>query len=546
MSATKDTKAPEPPQVSPQLASLAESLKGASLEDFIKSIAQQTMKESQPEKPIAPPTPVVPRANTPELLSELKSKEKTEPAALADYLALHAQNHIHREIRTCSSTFVPTMTKMYYVLNQMDSVLSDNYYARRGLPYFFPTLTRIYVAVLTHYQLLRVARYAREITPEAAQFLDVLETLYPPATLPVPGLILPFLQALCVSVPENPRFRKILPVHPTDYLQPDLTNANRYRQNAATNLRDWYLPFIPHLLQLHHNMMLPFNGPFSYGAHDSAGQGFKSVIREPQQGVTHIVDLLSQPSFTNRQVFFPFPTDQTTHQTANDDGDPPASHAQTNVFGNIDNNPLYDVHQDLRESLTKCGIAEPITVHHDLIQQIKANFPRLQIPNPGVNDFCNTWAHLFGMNADTQWFSELSAMMAGYCQFYPSCGTLADCAVEGPAVGQFIANTQLSTEPPPRATHFGQTTATRQFDTRLSTTTNSEATLTEKLAYYTQIHTRMAPGHLYLGQQGSEAHRNGPFWEIRPIHTAGTTDSNWIQIPHLVRSSIRTRANNPN
>merc|ERR1711973_949754 len=113
------------------------------------------------------------------------------------------------------------------------------------------------------------------------------------------------------------------------------------------------------------------------------------------------------------------------------------------------------------------------TVHHDLIQQIKANFPRLQIPNPGVNDFCNTWAHLFGMNADTQWFSELSAMMAGYCQFYPSCGTLADCAVEGPAVGQFIANTQLSTEPPPRATHFGQTTATRQFDTRLSTTPRS-------------------------------------------------------------------------
>lgn len=522
------------------LSNLAESLKGSSLSDFVLSAANQAIKSAKPENPAVPDKAITPSNDQKEVLDSLSDTTKPAAASPSVYLAPHAKNYIQREINATGSTFVPILLKFFFCVNILDMTLSDNFYARRSLPFMYPSLSRIYFAVLIHYQLLRVARYCKDITPEAAAFLDTLEDAYPPATLAIPGPLLPFFQALCSSIPENKRFRRVFPKHPQDWIDDTLPTCDRAAQNAAANTRDWYLPYIPYLVNMHHTLMTAFPGVITFGADDSHNAGNKTVALVPIPGYDHIAQVLHHPRAATRNVYFPFAVTNSVNHVVNATANIYRA-ATTTILGTDIGRPMSDMTNDGAEMITKCGLAEPFNVHKDLTNQFVQNFSRLPIPEVDMNDYIDTWAASFCMEDSMHWFAELAASMSAYATFFPGSGTLEDAKLEGPRVGQYVCAIQAPRVAIARPLHYGQGSSIHNFASRLSTTVNEEETITELLAHYTQINSRMYAAHPWLGNLGSAARRHGDFWTIRPLYQNGTTDEAWIQFPQTIKSTVLER-----
>nr|AVM41707.1 capsid protein [Heterobasidion partitivirus 20] len=527
-----------PDQVA-SLASLSEALKGTDLESFVKSLAGQVIKTSSVPAPDVKDSAPAPKDQTEQtkLLSDLQSGTPKSTANASVYLAPHTKNYIQRDVNTTKSKYVPCFLKFFYVLNEMDTVLSDNYYARRALPNFYPTVTRLYYSVLIWYQVLRVMHHNNSLDPEGQAFLTTLENNFPPETLSIAAPLLPFFQSITTSTPENKRFRRHFPAHDLNALS-DVTLENRMHDNTVE--ADWLMPHIPALAYLHHEIIKAFPGTITLGADDSHSAGNKTVTYTPLPGYDTVVDLQHHPRSQYRRSYFPFECHRAQDNTPNATVDP-LNLSRISFFGANQDGPYQRLPAEDRRSMTKCGLAEPFVVNKDLTAQFKNNFARINVPEVGADYASETLAALFLMEEDMSWFSDIAGTLSAYATFFPGSGTLGDCSLEGPRVGQYVNRIQAPATLPVTPTYHGQTTIIHQFNSALSTTISEEEEITELLARYTQVNTRMYATHPWIGTLGSDIHRNGPFWDIRPIYTHSTVDEAWIQTPQTIKSAALER-----
>jgi hypothetical protein len=522
------------------LQSLTAALQGTDIKDFLLSAAGIKNQDNSTKQPSSSDTKQdPPRITQKPMDSFVQSQQASKPVAptLATYLAPHAKNYIQREVNTTKSQFIPSFLKMYYVLNQMDQVLSDNYYARRALVHFYPSVSRIYYGVLAWYQTLLVMRHRRALPSDHLSFLESFEEAYPPGTLAIAGPLLPFFKAVTSSSPENARFRA---VHPSYHNQAFNGATLQERMRDNTSHAFWYMPDIQALCYMHHELMKDFPGVLALGVDDSHSAGNKTVTYTAVNGYDKVVDLQHHPRSQYRKHYFPFECHRAQDSAPNATVDP-LDLSRISFFGYNSNGPYPRMDVDDRRSMTKCGLAEPYMVSKDLTAQFKNNFSRIRIPEVDGTFSVSTVSELFLMEEDMSWFSEIAATMAAYAKFFPGSGTLGDCSLEGPRTGQYLARIQAPRTLPTTPEFYGNESIVHQFNAGLHTTISEEDDITELLARYTQINTRMYPTHPWLGTMGSAATRNGPFWDIRPVFTASTIDEAWIQTPQVIKASALDR-----
>jgi len=286
-------------------------------------------------------------------------------------------------------------------------------------------------------------------------------------------------------------------------------------------------------------MDCPSTGDVTFGADDSddANRHTKTVTYTPENGYDHIVDLLRHPKVRARHLFPLGRERRSVPNTANVYSD-----AFGVTFFDDITQPWNYLPAVRKRSMTKCGLAEPIKVHVDLIPQFKANFSFLDIPTVSETDTFESIEDTLGFTTSMEWFSQVVAQMTVYCQFFPNSGHLGDCSLEGPRTGQYIAKIATPTTLPPDPEFYGDERSLVRFSSSLNTTVNEEEPIIELLARYTEINTRMYDTHPWLPELGNRFYRNGDFWNTRPLYTRGTTDDGWMQTPAFVKSIILERA----
>lgn len=517
------------------LTQLAESLKGTTIEDFIKSSAgQPTPNEKTPDPTTgnSPPSKGIEDPKT--TLDHVNQTHETSPPSASIYLAIHAKNYIQRELNVTKSSYIPSSQKMFFILNIMDTLLSQNFYARRALPGFFPTVTRLYFAILFHIQTLRCMDHVQAISYGYSLFLERFMNTFPIETLPIPGPLLPVFKALCCSVPENKRLRRVYPTLPIDYLTSQDANSR-----LADNLPiDKIIPFIPQLAHLHSLLPLPFGGRVITGADGSHAAVSATLTVTAEPGYDTIIDLLHHPRPSIRQLYFPFPSDRIAPHALNGTNE---THAvEVTIYGNTAT--WQNQAADLKRSLTNAGIAEEIRVNKDLITQFKSNFTTVPIPIPDLttddtNDPHQIDAHYL-MDQSLEWFADLIAQMTAYATFWPGSGTLGDCSVDGPRTSQYVCQLIAPAIPPATPRFFADPASLVRFDHRLETSVSEEETITELLSRYAAVNITMYPTHPWAATIGNNTTRLGDFWTVLPRYTNGTIDQSWIQTNQALKATI--------
>lgn len=114
------------------------------------------------------------------------------------------------------NTFTPISINFFEVLHYMDTLMASNiYFLRLGLPWH-PLLSRLYCAEIFYIQVLRTMRHARIGSSVTRLYIEQLLKDFPPESLPIPGPLIPILQAIASCSSDNPLYGMICPTIPND------------------------------------------------------------------------------------------------------------------------------------------------------------------------------------------------------------------------------------------------------------------------------------------------------------------------------------------
>nr|BDV50553.1 MAG: coat protein [Flammulina alphapartitivirus 2] len=511
------------------LASLAEALKGTTIEELIKSNIGQSETQKQSSS----------------ALQDL-ADTTTETTGLKALLAMHAGITLTRDANTQGSYFTPTMAKIMHTLNIMDYHISNNFQARRSMPHFFPTVSRLYISIIILIQILRVQRHNRSIQQSDLAFVEDLLECYPPETLPIPGPLIPFFKSLCTSFPENSNLRRVSPALPKKYplLPTSATDPTLMAHSIASrfidnNHIDFMIPFPPYIAILHHALIDTHPGTLTLGNDDSANTGNKTVTSTPDVAYPNIVDLLKHPKKSIRQEYFPFAITARA-ATAPNATTNPLTMATRTMFGSTINGPFSGFSTTEKWNTQKLGLSEPIRINVDLIDQFKRNFAMLDIPSPDASETIETLAEALLMDQDMQWFGKVAAIMSIYSKFFAESGSLADCSLEGPRIAQIVTVLEPPTTLPSVPTYFADPKSQYGYDLRLKSSISKTEPIIEMTSAYTCINSQMFATHPRFGTLGTTS-RTGLFWDTRPEYTNSSLDKGWLKTDQVIQNEVIAR-----
>nr|QLC36778.1 capsid protein [Sarcosphaera coronaria partitivirus] len=521
---------------------LAQNLKGTDVEALLAALAgmknanpaaptEEEKKEEKPEasrqqdKPQVTPSP---DQNEKTVLSNLKPSVKPEQPA-SGILALYSRNYIQRIIPNTRepNSFTPTFNKMFWILNEMDFLMSQNYYARRSIPCLFPTVSRLYISIIAVVQTLRCQYYMRDIPDTQSDFLERFLEMFPPESLPVPAPLLTIFQSICCSEPEDSKYTKVFPKIYDAYHNPALS----IMQNISSdNVVHYMVPYVPALIWFYNELISRNVTGLTLGNDDSHARGYKTLT--PTYDGSLAMD--RRP----KDAFFPFAVHHNASHVPN------ATAAAPNVtntlrFGAVTATDFNTLDAANKRQTTKTGLAYPLKYPKSLSDQFKDSFDMIDVPHMNRIDG-TTFTNLMGFKDGFSWFAELVNTMSTYSRFFPDSGTIADCSILGPASNQYIARVATQNPLPADPASFGQIIP--HFSVKLTTTRAGEEVITESMAYHSQIHTRMYSTHPWLSNLGAgNTHRHGPFWDNKPVFQNSTTDEGWVRIPTYLKSTIQER-----
>jgi hypothetical protein len=317
---------------------------------------------------------------------------------------------------------------------------------------------------------------------------------HPVATLPVPGPILPILQALCVSSPQDGTLPRVTPRFP-DRLGPN--QANQLIRDAF----NYALPNIPMIFGLHQALSAEINGQVN------------NVYNDVNTVLTHM----------------------------GYEGN--ASTANVTINGTIFAPGFAGNTADAIWATTCPGIGMPIELNDELLSAFRSNQRFLRLPTLQGVSATRDLAE-FTRVLDGPWFASLKRNMSVYCRFVKGSGTMQDVSVEGPTAAQIVANVSTLGITIPNG--FFTRTNSLPGDATYITTQAANDRIGELTIVYSQIHSRIT-NHPHgrfnnIGSEDQDNGRNGTFWDIRPIRPPTNPDFVKDSLAEEIAFYVRERA----
>lgn len=381
-----------------------------------------------------------------------------------------------------TSTFVPTLMNYFEVVHFMDQLIASNVFFKQQL-HWHPFVSRLYFAVLAYYQTLRAMDHAKLGTTQTRQLTTLLLKDLPPEQLPVPGPLVPILNAICCTSPESDLYRLVCPRIPDN-------PGPRTRPGLISNTTSMLLmPNIPLLLGLANSIInaspdsIPdytVENTFS-DAKDMmlSGYVFKANAWDQQ-----CRSLLCQPGLHR------------TPETL------PELDIRFNIFGSDLSLPVIDEHTDLYS----------------------------------LEDFTQ-------LNT-VSWIDNLIPTMSHYCEFFKESGNLGQCEPYGPKCCLMRSRpTQITSDTD--ATNICRT-ITHAFPNKfpykhIYDQRSYEETIPQRVAatgQYASINTRCDyPG---LGNWARmnipNGGRTGPYWQQNPSTLHQPDDRGFLEVKNKIIS----------
>jgi hypothetical protein len=438
----------------------------------------QTRSTFQKPTPVAStatgPTPAPKESDPKDLEAAAGISRPREGLKSFDILQLATRVAFSKDKEQEVSTFLPSAHRLYAIQHELDSLNIQNRYFRQAIPSFLPTHSRVYIGILFIVQVFRAMDHAGILAFREKQFLAAFLASHPAETLPIFGPILPVLQSLCVSNPQDGTMPRVTPSLPAQL-------GPAQAQNLFQGPHNFAIPNIPLLFGLHEYLETYVRA--------QANPDANTLLT--QMGV----DAASTAVITLNGAVFPVGF-----------AAPLAANAAWTV--------------------ASPGLSEELEVSNDILSSFKSNhrFARLPVlaANNAIRDF-GEYTRVF----QGSWFTTLKRNMSIYARFVKGSGTLQDVSVEGPTAGQIIAlaaTAGIQAQP----TGFFQAASRLPGDAAYSTTQVANDRIGELHSVFTQIHQRILnhPNGQFnhIGEDATANGRQGTFWDIRPIQPQTLTD----------------------
>jgi len=438
------------------------------------------------------PTPAKPEATEKDLHEMSGNPRPREGLNSFNILQIATLINFPKDLPREPSTFLPNAHRLYRILHDLDTLQVQNRYFRQAVPSFLPTHSRIYYGILFLVQVFRCMDHCNLLSARDKQSLFSFFAAHPASTLPIAGPLLPVFSALCVSNPQDGRQPLVTPSLPT------LLGPNQAQQLYRG-------PF---------NFAIP-NIPMLFGLHQTLTA---DIVAQNQANAFQLL--------TDYGAFGP----TTANKVINGHTFGPGFAAPTTA--------------DQAWMTTAPGLGQIIEINDELLTLFKANRNFVRIPvltgNQNTSDFLNFTRVLEG-----PWFSNLKRNMAIHSRFIKGSGTLLDVKIEGPAIGQIVANAAtININGPP--TGFFQEENLLPGDANYTTTMPANDRVAELSAVYTQIHLRIR-GHPHghynnVGEEASANGRQGTFWDITPVNQPTLNDHVHHSLASELAMYVRERA----
>lgn len=262
------------------------------------------------------------------------------------------------------STFVPSSVMMYFVVNEMDALLSVNRYWSSRSVLWSPLVSRLYFGTLFYIQTMKCMRAVGKLSIGLRNLLSQFEDTFDEEHLPIPGPLVPFFKALAACDTPFPEFGPVCPVLPATC---GATAARRHL------LPDDVFCLLPNLPGIRRGMITM-----------KRAQGSNAFNYDHDLGDS-----------------------QATHNA----GVPRAHNAANSQAANANISP---------------GVMNPIPWDDRTANNFQRYPSRIRIPdlpNVGVD-----WKGFLGFSNDIEWFGQIIELMQPYAKYWSGSTTLKNCS----------------------------------------------------------------------------------------------------------------------
>lgn len=449
---------------------------------------EPSSKESEAPATVQHPAPsAAPVPNPEKTKSDADAKTKISAEVASDMLSPFIGINISYASRKKLSTYWPSSRMMFYIIHLLNAHLVDHYYFKRYCPDYHPYVLRLYYGILFYIQTLRAAADVKALPDDQHQFLIRFSQAHPPESLPIAGPLLTVFKSICTSQPEILSYGKVYPRIPSSP-GPDC-RSKFWNANSVAFMQ----PNVPAIFALLEHLNSQING--------------------------------SQPIYPRKGRHLPVTADTNAPQ----------------IFGHHSFNPPSTRSTSDKWALVSAGIEYACEADSKLNEGFAERYENFDFPVTTADDNLQSVAAFLGLDKNMAWFSQVKDVAASAAAYCTGSGTLADCSPSGVQVNQIQVNyikPDVDVAPP---TQIADKKSLFQFSFTLSTTARSPQQLAEPMSAQTQTFVRMYPEHPFAGNFGDENHRQGEFWNVRPIEKSESDYESYLGLIPVVRNMVKAR-----
>lgn len=352
------------------------------------------------------------------------------------------------------STYVPSSQMMFTTIAMMDEIMHTNRYWQNRSLRWNPMASRLYYGILFIMQTIRCMVYAGIAPPALKHLLRDFEEDFSYEDLPIAGPLMPFIKALTVCQPPNPEYGFVTP------RVPSRTGATNATSLALHVLIRTLLPNLTGLRRGFLRMRL-------IGANNHAQLWDRNLSGQAQAD----------------------PAVAIAHNAANEQS---------------------------RDARIMPGTVQPIAWNERNRDSFQREPVALRVPPPAAAGAQATWAEFLGFDGSTQWFSELSALMAHHAKHWKNSGNMSHASVLNGRVGLIVCRSTAVY--PNRDAHRDAATFEIDHHCVLESAIDDPTPPVEKIAALTQVNWIPAPNYCPTNDNtGAVNHtRHGPWWNVAP------------------------------
>jgi hypothetical protein len=410
--------------------------------------------------------------------SDMETSKPPVELTSSDILYPFLTTRIIRTNRKRDSTFVPSSRMLSYLTHLINDELVDNFYFKRSCPEYHPYILRLYFGVLFVVQTLRAMNEANRLDSDSFEFLDRFISAHKLESLSVPGPMLPFFKALCVSDSEIPNYGKIVPVLPFP-LGPD------QRSNMMVlNPSNYLIPQVPGIMALISSLDATVNGtPPSY---------------PPKRWI---------PVNGNVATSFNGHAYDTAANWSNDEA----------------------------WSLDLPFLEYPCEASKKLNEEFSERIADFEFPPIHAHDDLRKVQTFLQMATTMTWFSRVKEVAAAASIYTKGYGSLADCSPSGFSANHAIIDAIAPIILPVKPTKMADPASRLEFSYRIRSSDRSLPEISEITAAFAQLNVKMYDSHPYYNGLTDAHLRSGPYWDIKPQDTSSNDDDSFIALKSIVK-----------